>query len=313
MIFPSLKYFIYRLKWNYFPKFDIVPAFPLHVDIEATDACNLKCIMCVHGTTGVPNTGMIDYTFAKKLIDQIAYYGAYSIKLNWRGEPALYQNLVDLVKYAKQKGILEVQFNTNGIPYSNGKIKDLIEAGLDRIIFSMDGAKKETYEKIRVGAKYEKFVSNVRTFYFLRKELHKSKPLIRIQMVKMKENADEINEFIDMWRPYVDDIRIQDVTDRGQGNILSTGDKIAVGRKRCPQPWQRMVVSRDGKVLPCCADWYMRWVIGDATKENLKSIWNSQKMKALRQLIRENKLNEFDPCKSCFAKASYVWKNTSKV
>ena len=296
-----LRYWIYRAKWNYYPKYNIVPKFPFHVDIETTDACNLRCIMCVHGTTGVPNPGMIDKNFAKGLIDQVASYGGYSIKFNWRGEPSLHKDLIELVRYAKQKGILEVQMNTNGIPYNETKIRGLIEAGLDRIIFSVDGASKETYEKIRVGAKYEKLVENIKAFYSLRKELGKSKPLIRVQMVKMNENKDEVESFLKMWKPYVDDIKVNNVTDRGQGNALTAGDRISVGRTRCPQPWQRMVVAYDGTVMPCCADWYMKWIIGDAKKSDLKEIWKSQKMRKLRQLINELKLDEFEPCKNCFA------------
>lgn len=306
------RYRIYRLKWKYYPKINLVSSFPFHVDIETTDACNLHCIMCVHGTEGVKNPGMINFDFAMSLIDQIAYFGAYSVKFNWRGEPALYKWLVDLVRYAKYKGILEVQFNTNGIPYDDKKIQDLISAGLDRVIFSMDGATKDTYEKIRVGASYERLIHNVKSFNLFRKELNKAKPLIRIQMVKMKENKDEVKDFIKMWKPFVDDIQVNNVTNRGQGNILSAGDKIAVGRKMCPQPWQRMVIAHDGKVLPCCADWRMRWVIGDATREDLRSIWLGNKMNEIRKLIRENKLDKFEPCKSCFAAISYNWKDVSR-
>jgi radical SAM protein with 4Fe4S-binding SPASM domain len=308
----KIKYSLYRLKWNYYPKLDIVSQFPFHVDIETTDACNLRCIMCVHGTSKVKDVGMMEMNFAKRLIDEVSYYKTYSIKFNWRGEPALHNGLVELVNYAKLKGILEVQFNTNGIPYDEKKIRELILAGLDRIIFSMDGAKKETYEKIRVGAVYEKLVNNVKSFYFIKKELKRRRPLIRIQMVRMKENKEEIKEFISMWKPYVDEIKINEVTNRGQGNVLSVGDMVAIGRRRCPQPWQRIVISRDGKVLPCCSDWNMKWIIGDAKKDDLKVIWKSKKMEELRQLIREIRLDEFEPCSHCFSRLSYVWKDFSK-
>jgi radical SAM protein with 4Fe4S-binding SPASM domain len=307
----KLKYRLYRLKWDYYQKFGIVSSFPFHVDIETTDACNLRCIMCVHGTTGVKNTGMIDTDFAKALIDQMASQGAYSVKFNWRGEPALHKGLVFLVKYASQKGLIDVQFNTNGLPYSEGKIEELIEAGLDRIIFSMDGATKETYESIRVGADYDKLIYNVKTFHQLRKKMNRTKPHIRIQMIKMKTNKDEVKQFIEMWKPFVDEIQINEVTDRGQGDTLNVGDRVAVGRRRCPQPWQRMVVSWDGKVMPCCGDWNMKWIIGDAKKESLKAIWKGEKMSRLRRLIKDLKLNQFEPCKNCFAQASYIWKDAS--
>jgi len=304
----SLDFLLYRLKWNLVARYDHVTGFPLNVDIEVTEACNLKCIMCVHGTTGVPVTGRIDMDFAKNMVDQAAKGGARSVKFNWRGEPALHTGLEELVAYAKAKGILEVQINTNGIPYTKERINDLIDAGLDRVIFSMDGATKETYESIRVGADFDRLMSNIRTFHELREAKGRRKPFIRIQMVRMKDNQDEVDKFIEMWQGIADDIAVKDVTNRGQGGHLSVGDQIAVGRRRCPQPWQRMVVARDGKVFPCCSDWDRSYEIGDANNTALTEIWKGERMEALRDINRQKRLSETDPCRNCFVVASYEWR-----
>lgn len=302
-----LSFFWYRLKWNYFPRLNIVPSFPLHVDIEVTDACNLRCIMCVHGAGKPLKTGFIDHEFAKDMIRQVATGGAYSVKLNWRGEPALYKKLPDLIGYAKKQGILEVQINTNGLPFSREAIEKIIKAGLDRVIFSMDGNTAETYERIRIGGRFQKLVDNIEYFIATRKRLQSITPFIRVQMVRMQSNQHEVEGFVDRWCGKVDDIRISDVTDRGQGNMLSVGDQITVGRRRCPQPWLRIVVSREGLVMPCCSDWYCRRVIGDAKRELLQTIWHGKKMKQFRKLVWSNKLDDFEPCRSCFVKESYLW------
>lgn len=298
----------YRFKWNYFPVFNIVPSFPLHVDIEVTDACNLRCIMCVHRSGKKIKTGFIDADFAKSIIRQSAEGGTYSIKLNWRGEPALYKGLPDLISYAKQNGIHEVQINTNGLPFTEDSIHRIIDSGLDRIIFSVDGNSKETYEKIRVGGDFKKLTENIESFLKIRKELNRVKPFIRVQMVRMKDNKHEFNSFYKRWENKADDIRISDVTDRGQGDYLCVGDQVAVGRRKCPQPWQRMVVNREGLVLPCCSDWYCKQVIGDAKKDSLKAIWKGTKMREFRKIVSGKRLDEFEPCKSCFVKESYIWK-----
>ncbi len=307
----DLNFFIYRAKWGFVAKYDHVTPFPLHLDIEVTEACNLRCIMCVHGTTGVPITGRMDMSFAKSTIDQAAAGGTKSIKFNWRGEPALHTGLEDLVAYAKKKGILEVQINTNGIPYTQKRIEKLIDAGLDRIIFSMDGATKETYEKVRVGSDYDRLTANIRKFHEVREAKGRVKPFIRIQMVRMKENQAEVDRFLEMWKEIADDIAVKDVSDRGQGNAFYSGDQIAVGRKRCNQPWQRMIVARDGKVFPCCSDWERTYTIGDATKVPLKDIWKGERMETLRDWNRSGRLDEFDPCKGCFVMTSYEWRKMS--
>ena len=304
----DLDFFLYRFKWNLVAKYDVVLPFPLHLDIETTDACNLKCVMCVHGTTGVPDTGRIDMDFAKGLIDQAAAGGTKSIKFNWRGEPALHTGLEELVRHAKAKGILEVQINTNGIPLTEKRIRDLIESGIDRVIFSMDGATKETYEAIRVGASFDKLMKNIKLLHDIRTELKRSKPFIRIQMVRMKDNQAEVDHFLEMWKGVADDIAVKDVTDRGQGKTMFAGGQIAVGRRRCNQPWQRMIVARDGKVYPCCSDWNCDFPIGDAAQTSLKDIWTGQRMTLMRDLNRQKKLDEFEPCKSCFVMSSYEWR-----
>lgn len=304
----------YRAKFNFSHRLDRPGRFPAHLDIEATDACNLRCIMCVQGIgEGVKDTALIDTGFAKRLIDEGADNGLSSIKFNWRGEPALHNGLAELVRYAKSKGILEVQFNTNGIPYTQEKIRDLILSGLDRVIFSMDGATKATYEKIRVGSSYDKLVENVKLFHAVRKELGRTRPFIRIQMVRMKDNQTEVDQFVSMWKPFVDDIRVEDVSDRGQGGQLSVGDWVTTGRKPCPQPWQRMVVARDGKVLPCCADWHREFIIGDATKESLADIWRGKRMEAMRQVQRDVRLDVVSPCSHCYVKESFVWERRSSA
>ncbi|MBK47700.1 MAG: hypothetical protein CMI94_01565 [Pelagibacteraceae bacterium] len=305
----DLNFFWYRFRWNYVAKYDKVLKFPLHLDIETTEACNLKCVMCVHGTTGVPVTGLINMKFAKDLIDQAAKGGTKSIKFNWRGEPALHKGLEELIKYSKQKGILEVQINTNGIPFNEKRIEKIIKSGIDRVIFSMDGATKKTYESIRVGSSFDRLMKNIKQFYNTRKSLKMTKPFIRIQMVKMKDNQNEVDRFVNMWRGIADDIRVNDVTNRGQGAMLYSGDQIAIGRKRCNQPWQRMIVARDGEVFPCCADWDRNYKIGDAKKKSLKEIWKGKKMSSLREINRKKQLNNHHLCKNCYVETSYEWRN----
>lgn len=301
-------YIFYRLKWEWAPRFRYVLRFPTHVDIETADSCNLRCIMCGHGQPGgMPDTGVMDVNLAKSVIDQASENGSYSIKFTWRGEALLHPNSEELVEYSKQKGIEEVQINTNGMTLNEKRIRRLIECGLDRIIFSIDGATPETLESIRIGAKFEKIFENVKLFHDIKVEMRRHKPFVRVQMVRTVKNQHEVGDYYRLWSPLADDIRVSDVTDRGQGDHLAVGDQVAVGRKFCPQPWQRIVVARDGRVAPCCSDWFQHWVLGDARKEKLIELWRGPRMNELRKLIIQNKLDEFQPCKDCYVTESFVW------
>ena len=111
----ALSFILYRFKWNFFPKIGFVSQYPLHVDIEVTNRCNLKCTMCIKSSEkDQGNQGDIDLSMAYHILEAIGGK-VYSVKFNWRGEPLLYKNLPQLVAYAKFLGIPEVQINTNAI------------------------------------------------------------------------------------------------------------------------------------------------------------------------------------------------------
>lgn len=305
------KFWSYRLMWNCYPRFGIVHKVPLHIDLELTNTCNLKCIMCVHGQEGIKNQGFMEIGFAKDLVRQAGEMGVTSMKFNWRGEATLHKGLPELIRYAKNKGIIEVQLNTNGTLLTDKLIEDLIVSGLDRIIFSLDSVNKTIYEKIRIGANFEKVMGSVVKMHDKRNGAGSKKPFIRVQMTRMKGNEHEEEEFIQKWRPYTDEIRISDATDRGQGRGMLITGKVSVGRVLCTQPWQRMAISWDGKAYPCCADYFEKWPIGNAREEKLADIWKGRKMALMRQEQKNMRLDRIQPCKSCFWSGSFKWKKIS--
>ena len=67
--------------------------------------------------------------------------------------------------------------NTNATQL-NEKSKELIESGLDVMIYSFDGGTKETYEKMRPGRfkenKFENVYKNIYEFKNIRESLNKN-------------------------------------------------------------------------------------------------------------------------------------------
>lgn len=281
----------YREKWNEYPKKWIVNDFPLHLDIESTNACNLRCVMCPRNFM-TEKIGYIEWNLFKKIIDEGAKYRLPSIKLNYRGEPLLHPNLPRMVRYAKEKRIIEVQFNTNGLPLNKKKIEELLDAGLDRIIFSFDGATKETYEKIRTGSNYEKVVNNIRTLVVMRNEMGLKRPLVRVQMVKMKENEHEVEDFLKMWIPVANRVAVSTKRE-------PRGVQEEVRHFPCPQIWQRLMVCWDGEVRICCGDWSGEIVLGNAKESSIYELWHSQKLNQIRELHAQGRFNEIPVCARC--------------
>ena len=92
---------------------------------------------------------VINFDLYKSIIDQAVKLNVPSVKLIWRGEPLLHPKVKELIQYAKESGIIEVIINTNGTNLNTKKANDLIDSGLDQLIYSFDGGTKETYEKMR--------------------------------------------------------------------------------------------------------------------------------------------------------------------
>ncbi|MCG8688391.1 MAG: hypothetical protein MI892_26200, partial [Desulfobacterales bacterium] len=58
----------YRKKWEDYPKEQIEPDAPLHLDIETTNLCNLKCSMCMRTSLskkGLLRIGSMEFDFYK--------------------------------------------------------------------------------------------------------------------------------------------------------------------------------------------------------------------------------------------------------
>ena len=238
----------YRRRWNENPKNFIVEEFPIHVDIETQISCNLRCIMCYYNYDP-PKYVRMDMSLIKRIIDEGVEKKLCSIKTQVRGDPLTDDRMVEIVRYAKEKGILEVMFNTNAMLLTEEKSRDLIEAGLDKIICSVDGCNKEIYEKIRIGANYDTVIKNIKTLYAIKKKLGLEKPEIRVQMVDTPENHKQITEYMKFWEGIADHIAILELLDlsREEGE-----DSTPLENFSCSQLWQRLIITAEGDVLPCC-------------------------------------------------------------
>ncbi len=165
-------YLKYRREWDQRPRRREAGDFPLHLDIDPTNRCNLACSMCPRtfylkegrrswNPEGRP--GDMEFGFYERLVEEGAAKGLKSIKLNFLGEPLLYARLADMIRLASARG-LWVMINTNATLLDKEKSAELLEAGLSDIFFSFDSPYRAEYEKIRVGAIYETTLKNISAF-----------------------------------------------------------------------------------------------------------------------------------------------------
>ena len=93
---------------------------------------------------------------AKKIIYEIGRK-VVTLRLSFGGETTLNPDLIEIIKYAKQKDIKEISFLTNGSNLEPDYFEKLLLAGVDWIIISFDGLYDE-YEKNRYPLKFNDMI-----------------------------------------------------------------------------------------------------------------------------------------------------------
>lgn len=287
-------YIEYRKKWDENPKHLEPGNFPIHIDIEVTSFCNLRCPFCATTYSGSEiKNGFMEWEIVKKVLDEAGEQGAYACKFNMRGEPLLHKELGRFIKYAKKKGIIDVFFNTNGALLTEEKARMLIDSGLDRLTVSFEGFKKTMYEKHRVGANFERVVANVEKLRELRNRLNSNKPKIRIQAVLIPGLKNRIEKFISFWKDKADQVSYNEMLD-----YISNTIKPVKSSWVCPFPYQRIMVMWDGTITTCYNDFFGKLAMGNVHSTTLKECWISS-LGWLRKLHKAGRAHEIEACAEC--------------
>jgi radical SAM protein with 4Fe4S-binding SPASM domain len=274
-----------------------VPAGPLTVAIESTAKCNLFCPMCPRENFYFPPRDM-DLALFKKIIDEAKDYLEFAVPYGV-GEPLLNPDIYDMVAYCREKGVA-TGLSTNATTLTESASRKLIEAGLDYIIFAFDGATRETFEKYRKGADFDKVRDNIMGFLRVKRALG-SRIFCILQVVKLRENREEIPALIRMWRvDGMDEVRIKKDEVHNEGSAIP-GDSTTRPRLNhpCYLLWRGpMYIHYDGTVFPCCYI-YPDEPIGNVRKNSLTEIWNSEKMMQLRGAHIRRDLSAYRACQNC--------------
>ncbi len=172
------------------------PPLPIRLQVENTNRCNLCCIMCGRQFRSVFNKDMSNDLF-EKLITEIR--PAY-LTINGDGEPMLDPGLVTKIRTAKSLRCI-VTMPSNMTLADENKTRSLLESGLDLLTFSLDGATKETYEGIRIGANFEEVVENILRCIALAKEQRNfPPPELRVLFVLQNQNVHEYEACLTLQR-----------------------------------------------------------------------------------------------------------------
>jgi MoaA/NifB/PqqE/SkfB family radical SAM enzyme len=162
------------------------------LQVEAAFACNLRCVMCPwrEMAKGAANQGIMSQEIWQAIRPYLSE--AQSVDFTGGGEPLLQPRLARWIAEAKAAGC-ETGFLSNGLLLNQEKLEKILEAGLNWICISMDGATAEIYNQIRVGSNFERVCQNVANIARLRKN---KLPKTMINFVLMKMNFHQMEEIV---------------------------------------------------------------------------------------------------------------------
>jgi MoaA/NifB/PqqE/SkfB family radical SAM enzyme len=315
---PQIIKLLYRLK-----------PYPWYIEMEVTQRCHLKCIMCEHTYWNEPNTTLSLEDF-KKTMDQFP-------ELKWAGnnalgDPFLNKDYWEMVRIVGERGVNQEIYTTSSL---------LSEEDMERFVtmnthlyvkFSLDGATKETYENIRKGVDFDKVVRNIKALDNYKKKHGKYWPEIHFHFIIMKQNVHEAVQYLDFLKSLNIDIggiyysRMLHKFPEAEGIYMDVPldlvEKIKKHAEELHLPvsfsqdmphlwppasecvaWTMPYIFPDGTVIPCCCMneqnrrcWQRANRMGNVFEKPFREIWYDKPYSQMRERLWKGNVKEAHPC-----------------
>jgi len=289
---------------------------PIHMHIELTNYCNLKCIVCPRGIGTLDRRpAAMDTALFERLMNEAGPYLLTASLWGW-GEPLLHPQLADILRITQNRGVTTF-LSTNGQNLDNEEVlQALISYPPTYLIVCIDGLTDETNSVFRVGAKIDPALSGVRRLARMRREKGSRLPILHHRYIVMKHNEHEVpqipqfaadNEF-DLLT--IRTLSIIDAPDNAHHDLIPSEEKfVAYGygnNKRirrtdfiCEKAFIFPAVFADGTVVACDQDYNAQQPYGSlANGSSFADIWWSKRAADVRQTIRDNP-DSFSYCRNC--------------
>ncbi len=263
---------------------------PEILQVESTNLCNARCVFCPRDRME-RKQGVMDIALFRKIADEAASLGIGHLRLHNYGESFIDRQLVEKIRYAKSIGIPEVGLISNGSLLGEEAARGIVEAGLDAINISVDAAGRDTFERTRVGLKYDKVIANIEGLLRVRAELGRPRPKLILSFVR-RDDSEEERAFVAGWRARADKIHVTDLH-----NWAGTLHRRSGVTFPCYRPWLTFTVLWDGRVALCCADFDGKVILGDVATSTIADIWNAEPYRRARRAHLES--GGPDICRTC--------------
>jgi radical SAM protein with 4Fe4S-binding SPASM domain len=287
---------------------------PTIYNIETTNACNMKCIMCPRTTRMTRSIETLSLDTFIKIIDQIKptneklfekwkefcvkeynisendmsenhfflYIISQVIQLHAYGDPLLDKNIHNFVKLLHDKGF-KTYFSCNPANINLEKVEECFISGLDYIKFSIESINDELHKQIR-GKKsnFTKSYEDICKLLEIKKKKDYKTTIVITMLDLNQENQKE--QYIKLKEYFKDkDVYIYLKSEDTQWYRKDYhGTNSIHWLEICRHPWMSMSIKSNGDVAMCMEDYNNEIVLGNVKEEKLVDIWNGKKYNEFR-------------------------------
>ncbi len=273
--------------------YSLEPPFPRsNFLIELSNACNHACIFCTHQKMR-RKIGRINRDLCYDILQQAYDLGTREVGFYATGEPFIITDLHEYIKKAKEIGYTYVYLTSNGALATPDRIRQVIDAGLDSIKFSINAPQRKLYKFIHGHDDFDTVMNNLKYLNSYRKESGKNyKIYVTGILTKFTENLQ--HKYHEVFADLCDQVVFKYVYNQGgympeiDSLLRCNCDKETY--RRCNLPFDAISVTYEGYLSIENADYENMLVVADLNKVSLKEGWYGEKMKEMRRKFMEDNL-----------------------
>ncbi|MBF0547487.1 MAG: radical SAM protein [Candidatus Riflebacteria bacterium] len=271
--------------------------FPIILNIEPTNRCNLSCTICPRRFS-IRKIVDMDWQIFEKIAVEVARNGPIlKIFLQKDGEPLLFPKIGEMVSCLKSLNAAKnVSIISNGTMLNPDLFISLSKAGLDDLIISIDAVEPNSYFGLKGRDCFDQVRRNFLEAAKLKKEMRLTNPRLKARMVERKGRGAETEEFRKIWYSVADAVDITPyhtwMDSVNDYRVYETNKE----RYPCSLLWYTGIINSDQTVSPCCIDYDCKGVLGKIDSGGFSAIWNG---KNLRKLRMRHLLEEYSRTKIC--------------
>ena len=314
-------------------------------NIETTNYCNMKCVMCPRTMFMTRKNIWIDDKLFENLITDIKIHDQKNLENFWNwlendykqavnevsengfyfsiisrhlvlhgfGEPFLDKKLIQRIELCSKKKI-PTYFSCTPATMTIEKAEKAMEAGLGVLKFSLDAMDERKIQKIRgKRADFEDSIEKILKLLDIKRKKNLKTLLVpcMIDLAMGKNDKKMHNKFLKFWKDKEVFAYIKSQDNRWlYENDKDLKSKSHYSKQYCEYPWLSVSIMADGNVVPCTQISNHEIVLGNVKENTLEEIWNGKKYQELRKMHITGKFPKGHKCnEKCDMKKLYQYLN----